>query len=98
MAGKALQTFKRAVKDCYPSAVDKTNANYEELCMLMPKELGDHTYTGNKARQYILHKLNYMNFCRADDGRREKPTDVHTLSHAGTSRTWLSPTAFVWGS
>ena len=43
--------------------------------MLVPTDLGDHTYPGNKIRQYADQKLKYMNFCQ-DDGRREKPTDV----------------------
>ena len=41
----------------------------------MPTGLGDHTYPGNKIRQYVDQKLKYMNFCR-EDGRRKKPIDV----------------------
>ena len=69
LAGKALTSFKRLVRDCYPDPADKTDANYEDLCMLMPTDLGDHTYPGNKIRQYANQKFKYMNFCR-EDGRR----------------------------
>ena len=76
LAGKALQSFKRLVRDRYPNDADKTDANYEELCTLMPTDLGDHTYPGNKVHQYMAKKIKYMNFRREDDGRREKPTDA----------------------
>ena len=33
LAGKALTSFKRLVRDCYPNPADKTDANYKELCM-----------------------------------------------------------------
>ena len=69
MAGKDLTSFKRVVRDCYSDPADKTDANYEDLCMLMPTDLGDHTYPGNKIRQYANQKFKYMNFCR-EDGRR----------------------------
>ena len=48
LSGKALSGFRRLVCDRYPNPTDKTDANYEELCMLMPTDLGDHTYPGNK--------------------------------------------------
>ena len=76
LAGKALQSFKRLVRDHYPNPEDKTNANYEELCMLMATDLGDQTYPGNKICQCALQKLKYMNFHRADDGRCKEPTNV----------------------
>ena len=75
LAGKALTSFKRLVRDRYPNLADKTDANYKELCMLMPTDLGDHTYPGNKIRQYVDQKVKFMSF-RREDGRREKPTDV----------------------
>ena len=75
LAGKALTSFKRLVRDRYSSPADKTNADYEELCMLMPADLGYHTYPRNKIRQYVNQKVKFMNF-RREDGRREKPTDV----------------------
>ena len=43
LAEKALTSLKRRVRDSYPNPADKTDMNYEELCMLMPTELGDHT-------------------------------------------------------
>ena len=42
LAGKALTSFKRLVCDCYPNPADKADANYEELCMLISTDLGDH--------------------------------------------------------
>ena len=76
LAGKALTSYKRLVHDRHPNPADKTDANYEELCMLMPTDLlGDHTYPGNKICQYVDQKGKFMNFCR-EDGRREKPTGV----------------------
>ena len=77
LAGNALSSFRRLIRDRYPNPVKKTDAWYKELCMLMPMDLnlGDHTYPGNKIRQYVDQKLKYMNF-RREDGRREKPTDV----------------------
>ena len=74
-AGKALTSFKRLVRDRYLNPVDKVDANYKELCMLMPTDLGDHTYPGNKIRQYVDQKVKFMNF-RCEDGRRDKPTNV----------------------
>ena len=76
LAGKALQSFKRLVRDRCSNPADKTSANYEKLCILMSTDLGDHTYPRNKIRQYALQKLKYTNFRRADDGRRENPTSV----------------------
>ena len=48
LAEKALTSLKRRLRDRYPNPADKTDMNYEELCMLMPTDLGDHTYPGNK--------------------------------------------------
>ena len=62
MAGRTLTSFKRLVHDRYPNPTDMTDANYEELCMLMPTDLGDHTYPGNKIRQYADQKLKYCLF------------------------------------
>ena len=73
--GKALAIFKRLVSDRYLNPVDRTDANYKELRMLMPADLADHAYSRNKIRQYADQKLKYTNFCR-EDGRREEPTDV----------------------
>ena len=76
LARKALLSFKRLIRDRYPDPADKTNMKYEELCMLILTALGDHTCPGNKGCQYMLQKLNYMNFFWADDGHCEKPNDV----------------------
>ena len=57
LTGKALTSFKRLVRDRYPTPAEKTDANYEELCMLMPTDMGDHTYPGNKICQYMDQKL-----------------------------------------
>ena len=43
--------------------------------MLMPLDLREHTYPGNKIRQYVDQKLKYIKF-RQEDGHREKPTNV----------------------
>ena len=75
LTGKALTSFKRLVRDRYSNPADKTDANYEELCMLMSTDLEGHTYPGNKIRQYVDQKVKFMNFHR-EDGRRKKPTDV----------------------
>ena len=32
--------------------------------MLVPTDLGDHTYPGNKVCQYLLEKIKYMDYCR----------------------------------
>ena len=57
LAGKALPSYKRLARDRYPNPADKTDADYEELCMLMPTDLGDHTYPGNKICQYADQTL-----------------------------------------
>ena len=41
----------------------------------MSTNLGDHTYPGNKIRQYADQKLKYIHFRREDD-RRKKPTGI----------------------
>ena len=75
LAGKALTSYKRLVRDRCPNPADKMDAAYEELCMLMPTDPGDHTFPGNKICQYVDQKVKFVNF-RREDGRREKPTDV----------------------
>lgn len=57
LAGKALTSFKRLVRNRCLNPVDKTDANYEELYMLMPTDLGDQTYLRNKICQYVDQKV-----------------------------------------
>ena len=49
----ALESYKKLVADNYINAVDKTNANCEELVRLIPTVLGDLPYPGNKNCQYM---------------------------------------------
>ena len=51
--GNALESYKKLVADNYINAVDKTNANCEELVRLIPTVLGDLPYPGNKNCQYM---------------------------------------------
>ena len=91
MAGKALTSYKRLVRNRYPNPADKTDANYEELCMLMSTDLGDHTYPGNKIRQYVDQKVKFMNFLR-EDGCREKSTGVlRCMRELRAANTRLGP-------
>ena len=48
LKGDALESYKKLVKNNYPDTADKTNANYEEIVCLIPTDLGDHPYPGNK--------------------------------------------------
>ena len=81
LRGDALESYKKLVANNYPDPADKTNANYEELVRLIPTDLGDHPYPGNKIRHYLMNKVKYTTY-RRPDGRRYKPTDVlRRLSH-----------------
>ena len=81
MRGDALESYKKLVANNYPDPADKTNANYEELVRLIPTDLGDHPYPGNKIRHYLMNKVKYTTYC-CPYGRRYKPTDVlRRLSH-----------------
>ena len=59
----------------YPDPANKTNANYEERVRLIPTDLGDHPYPGNKVRHYMMNKVHFMSY-RRPNGLRYKPTDV----------------------
>ena len=67
--------YKKRVADNYPNPSDKTTLNYHELVRLIPTDLEDHPYPGNKICQYLLNKVHYMNYLRLD-GRRYTPTDL----------------------
>ena len=86
LAGKALSSFKRLVRSRYPNPADKTDANYKELCMLMPTDLGDHTYPGNKICQYVDQKPQVHEL---SSDRRQSTRESHRCnpSHVGTPRT-----------
>ena len=74
LKGDALESYKKLVANNYPNPADKTNANYDALVRLIPTDLGDHPYPGNKIRQYLLNKVRYKNY-RREDGKRYRPTD-----------------------
>ena len=71
----AIKSYKKLAKNNYPDPADKTNANYEERVRLIPTDLGDHAYLGNKVRHYMMNKVHFMSYC-LPDGRRYKPTDI----------------------
>ena len=48
LRGDAHENYKKLVRNNYPNPADKTDANYEELVRLIPTNLGDHPYPGNK--------------------------------------------------
>ena len=48
LGGDALESYKKLVANNYPDPADKTDVNYEELVRLIPTDLGDHPYPGNK--------------------------------------------------
>ena len=75
LRGDALESYKKLVANDYPDPADKTDPNYEELVRLIPTDLGDHPYPGNKIRHYLMNKVKYMSY-RRPDGRRYKPTDA----------------------
>ena len=66
LRGDALESYKKLVKNNYPDPADKTNAKYEELVRLIPTDLGDHPYPGNKVRHYMMNKVHFMNYCYPD--------------------------------
>ena len=69
LRGDALESYKKLAKNNYPDPADETNANYEELVRLIPTDLGDHPYPGNKVRHDIMNKVHFTNY-RRPDGRR----------------------------
>ena len=75
LRGDALKSYKKLVKNNYSNPANKINANYEEIVRLIPTDLGDHPYPGNRVRHYMMNKVHFVNY-RCLDGRRYKPTDV----------------------
>ena len=75
LRGDALESYKKLVRNNYPDPADKTNVNYEELVRLIPTNLGDRPYPGNKVRPYTMNKVHFMNYRRLD-WHRYKPKDV----------------------
>ena len=87
LAGKALSSFRRLVRDRYPNPADKTDANYKELCMLMP------TYgsrrTKSSREQELLVRGPEAQVQELPSGCRwSRETHQRTPSHAGTPQTW----------
>ena len=80
LRGDALKSYKKLVRDNYPNPADKTNENCKELVRLIPTNLENRPYPGNKIRQYMMNKTKYMNY-RHLDGHRYNPTDLLRRLH-----------------
>ena len=53
LRGDALESYKKLARKNYPDPADKTNANCKELVRLIPTNLRDRPYPGNKVRHYF---------------------------------------------
>ena len=83
LRGDALESYKKLVANNYPDPADKTNTNYKELVRLIPTDLGDHPYPGNKVCNYLMNKVKYINYRRA-----QLQTHICTLPGGPVPRTW----------
>ena len=70
----------------YPDPAEKTNANYGELVRLIPTDLGDHLYPGNKVHHYLMNKVKYMNHRRP--GWAQVQTHARPLPGDPVPRAW----------
>ena len=77
LIGSARQNYDEIVATDYPTAADKTDANYEELRRQLITSMSDHILPGNKVHDYLSQNIKYMR-CKMTDGtgRVEKPVRV----------------------
>ena len=62
LRGKARQAYDALVRQDYPTAADKTNANYIELKRKLITTLSDHTWPGNRVHYYLSIKAKYIEY------------------------------------
>jgi hypothetical protein len=77
LKGDARIHYDALEADEFPTAADKTHANYRRLQQLLITKISDHTYPGDKLFRYMTQNIRYL-YCKDADGRVQKPNDVHT--------------------